>query len=652
MAAMQPEDVYRLSGVADPRISPDGAMVAYVVSRIDADSKEGRSAIWAMDPAGSAPPRLLTRGPKNDAQPRWSPDGGRLAFTSDRAGGSMQLYVVDAHDPADPVKLTALKEDVDAVVWSPDGTRIAFVARDHDPLEDVEDVKKRGPRRLTRLQHRLDDEGWTQGRETHIWVVDADGASPAERITSGEAEDASPAWHPDGSRLVFVSARHDDWDLTTLSDLFVVSATGGELQRLTPTDGACAMPSWSPDGATIAFHFWPGQFDEPRHAQVAVIDVATKERRILTQALDRNCAPFPPVREPVWDGGGLLFTLEDGGTVPLYGVAADGGAGPKAELAFDGCITGFDLVDGRLVYVRSDPMLPSELFSADRALTQVSAPLRESVELVEPTRFTAASADGSAVEAWIMRPVGFDPAETYPAVLNVHGGPFTQYTERFFDEFQVQASAGYVVIYANPRGSSGYSEVWGRAIRGPVEGGPGWGSVDADDLMAVVDTALERFGFIDPERLGVMGGSYGGFMTSWLVGHSDRFACGISERAVNDMASEDGASDIGGFFRGYVGAHPWEDAQAYRDLSPLTYVDQIKTPLLIVHSEDDLRCPIGQAEQLFTTLRSLQRPVEFVRFPGEGHELSRSGSPTHRVMRFQIILDWLGRYLGPAGQTG
>jgi dipeptidyl aminopeptidase/acylaminoacyl peptidase len=295
------------------------------------------------------------------------------------------------------------------------------------------------------------------------------------------------------------------------------------------------------------------------------------------------------------------------------------------------------------------PTRSPELFLRDRRLTTHTATFEDEVTRSEPEPFKAIAPDGAEVDAWVVRPVGFEEGKRYPAVLNIHGGPFTQYGQHFFDEFQVEAGAGYVVVYSNPRGSSGSTEAWGRAIRGPVADGPGWGSVDADDLMAVVDEAVKRFDFIDPDRIGVMGGSYGGYMTSWLVGHTDRFRCGISERAVNDMASEDGTCDFAGFFRGIVGAHAWEQPEAYRQISPLTYADRITTPLLIIHSEDDLRCPISQAEQLFTMLRSLGREVEFVRFPAEGHELSRSGSPTHRAMRFQIVLDWLGRHLEPEG---
>jgi dipeptidyl aminopeptidase/acylaminoacyl peptidase len=247
-------------------------------------------------------------------------------------------------------------------------------------------------------------------------------------------------------------------------------------------------------------------------------------------------------------------------------------------------------------------------------------------------------------------------------LLNIHGGPFTQYGNGFFDEFQVEAGGGYAVVYCNPRGSSGYSEAWGRAIRGagaaragasadaadptgPSAAGPGWGSVDYDDCMAVVDEALRRFDFIDAERLGVIGGSYGGYMTSWIVSHTDRFKAAVSERAVNSFVSMWGSSDAGWDMKGYFGSFLYEDVEAYLRLSPLSYAQNIHTPLLILHSENDLRCPVEQGEQLFVTLRQLKRPVEMVRFPAESHELTRSGSPIHRVQRFELVLEWFDRYL-------
>ncbi len=642
MRGMQPDDVYRLTGAGDPRLSPDGATVAYVTAWTD-ETHEPRSAIWTVPADGSAAPRRLTFGGKRDASPRWSPDGRWLAFTSARDDAPAQLFVLPVDGPGESRRLTSLQGAVEGVAWAPDSSRIAFVARAHDPADDIEEVSKRPPRRFTRLQFRLDNEGWTEGRTHHLYVVGLDG-EPAQ-LTDGDAEDQMPAWSPDGSVIAFISARHADWDLGTACDIYTVDARGGVPVLVTATDGACLLPVWAPEGDRIAHVFIPGEFDDPRHGRIAIVDRTTGARTVLTETLDRNAAPFPAMRGPIWDGARILFPCEDAGSVPLYEVPADG-SGPAVPYADPaGGLTGFDLVGDRLVYSASTPTSLPEVFVDGRQVTDVGAVFQAEVTLVGPEPFVAIAPDGVEVPAWIIRPPGFDPDQQYPAVLNIHGGPFTQYGDKFFDEFQVEAGAGYVVLYANPRGSSGYSEDWGRAIRGPVEGGPGWGSVDYDDLMAVTDEAIKRFAFIDPERIAVTGGSYGGYMTSWIIGHTDRFRCAISERAVNEMVSEDGSSDFAGFFRGYVGANPWEAPEAYRRISPLTYAEQITTPTLILHSEDDLRCPINQGEQLFTVLRALRREVEFVRFPGESHELTRSGSPTHRVQRFELVLDWLDRYL-------
>jgi dipeptidyl aminopeptidase/acylaminoacyl peptidase len=268
--------------------------------------------------------------------------------------------------------------------------------------------------------------------------------------------------------------------------------------------------------------------------------------------------------------------------------------------------------------------------------------------IVEPEAFTATSKDKTKVPCWVMPPVGAKDGKKYPTLLHIHGGPFTQYGNKLFDEFQVAAGAGYAVVYCNPRGSSGYGERWGRAVRGPnaaVEPGSGWGSVDYDDVMAAVDAAVKQFDFVDGDRLGVLGGSYGGYMTSWIVSHNKRFKAAVSERSANNLALMEGNSDIATAFFGYHGKSVVDDRDEYVRQSPTTYLDKITTPLLILHSDDDLRCPIAQAEELFAGLRWLGRDVEMVRFPGESHEMSRSGAPRHRQQRFEIILEWFDRYL-------
>ncbi|MGH2760309.1 MAG: S9 family peptidase, partial [Actinomycetota bacterium] len=611
---MRPQDVYDLVGVSDPRISPDGRTCAYVLTTIDRDDGKYRGAIWTVPIDGSEPPRRFTFGPKRDGSPRWSPDGRWLAFVSNRDDEkAAQLYVIPI-EGGEAVKLTDRKESVEELVWAPDGSRIAFTSRVRDEAYEEEDDRKRAPRRIGGLHYKLDSVGWTFDRRKQIFVVASDGSGEPVQITDGNFEHAGPAWAPDGKRIAFASARHRDWDIDTATDLYVIGARGGRPQKLTATDGGCGRPSWSTDGRRIAYSYNPGVFDSPRHTQIAVLDVNTRRRRVLTTSLDRNCAPFMTAREPIWAGDDVFFVAEDRGTNPVYRVSTKGPPQPRLVRRGRWTLAGYDVGAGVGVHVRSRSTALPELYFGDKRLTRHADAFAKSVRLSAPERFTATSADGSKVDAWIIRPEGFVSGRRYPVLLNIHGGPFTQYGVGFFDEFAVYTGAGYVVVYSNPRGSSGYSEGWGRAICGPMNGeGPGWGTRDYEDLTAVTDEALRRFDFCDPKRVGVMGGSYGGYMASWILSHTDRFKAAISERAVNTFYAEYGSADIGWLLhRAYTGAHLHEAVEEYLLQSPLSYADRIRTPLLILHSENDLRAPIDQAEHLFTALRVLKRDVELV----------------------------------------
>ena len=645
--------MYELTGPSDPRLRPDGQEVAFVVWGVDEEANEYRQSIWLAPADGSTPPRQFTSGPK-DAQPRWSPDGTQLAFVSARNGedAKRQLYVIPIGG-GEPRKLTDLKEDVGEAVWSPDGTRIAFTARVPDEAYEEEDEKKRAPRRFRRLLFKLDNVGWTGDRRRHLYVVPADGSAEAHQLTFGDYDDSHPTWSPDGETIAFASAREEDWDIDVLSDIYTVPATGGEPERLTPNDSVYGAPAYSPDGTLLAVKWAPGGFDFPRHTQIAVVDAASGgNRRVLTAPLDRTCDPYPELRDPIWENGRIVFAVEDRGSIHLYAVSPEGGE-PELLLGEEQNLSGFDAAAGRIAYAASRAPNLGELYVDGTQLTQIGASFAAGRELVAPERFTAVSTDGAEVDAWIVRPAGFEEGKRYPLLLNIHGGPFTQYGNGFFDEFQVYAGAGYAVLYANPRGSSGYSEEWGRAIRGPGDGiGPGWGSVDYQDLMAVTDEALRRFDFIDEGRLGVIGGSYGGYMTSWIVSHTNRFKAACSERAVNNLVSMYGSSDVGWVFKGYHGEFVHDDVETYLQISPWTYAKQIETPLLILHSENDLRCNIEQAEVLFTTLRLLKKDVELVRFPAESHELTRSGNPVHRAQRFELLVDWFDRRLNGEAAPG
>ena len=642
---MRPEDVYELTGAADPRISPDGTRVAYVVWSIDKDSSEYRSSIWVAPVDGSGGPRRFTSGERRDGMPRWSPDGRRLAFTSNRGKDEKtpaNLYVIPA-EGGEALRLTDRKESVEKFAWSPDSTRIAFSSRVRDDAYDEEDDRKRAPRRLTRLFYKLDSVGWTTDRRTHLFVVDIDGDGEPRQVTDGDCEDAEPCWTPDGKRLVFPALRGERWDVDLITRLYEVDAGGGEPRQLTGDDASFETPVFSPDGSQLAVRYGVEDGTFPHHGQIGVMQPDASGLRLLTTSLDRNCTPFPNFRDPLWNGGRIVFSIEDGGNTHVYSVATDGSSAPELILGGERAITGYDTHGDTIAYVASTHTTLGELFIGDRQVTNLTGDRA----FCDAERFTAVSKDGTDVDAWVMRPPDFDPAKRYPVLLNVHGGPFTQYGTGFFDEFQVYAGAGYAVLFSNPRGGSGYSEEWGRAIRGPIEGGPGWGTVDYEDVLGVVDTALQKYDFLDPDRLGMIGGSYGGFMTSWTIGHDHRFKAAVSERAVNHMVSAAGSSDLFWVFEQQFGGQWYEHVDAWLERSPATYAKNIETPVLVLHSENDLRCNVEQGEHFFTLLRLLGKDVEMVRFPAESHELTRSGSPVHRVQRFEIVLDWFGRYLSP-----
>jgi dipeptidyl aminopeptidase/acylaminoacyl peptidase len=659
---MQPNDIGALHQVEGLRVSPDGSTVAYAVSDVDMEGNRYRRRIFVAGVTGRPGPRQFTAGP-GDRMPRWSPDGAYLAFVADHEEGPAELCVLPVQRGGERVVVATLAEGPSELEWSPDGTRLGLVARDPDPARYGEVGEQKKPkdmsaRRVTRLFSRLNGEGFVVDRPQRVMVVPADGSSPLLRLTAGPFQASGLSWSPDGTAIAFSSARHDTWDLDLAVDLFTVASDGSSgPERLTDTFAAYSSPSWSPDGTRIAYLIDPTPLDAPRNERVGVLELAGRTRLDVTGDLDRNCHPYGSSRPPVWRGDRLLCQVENSGNVHLYSFSADGRGKPDPVVEGSRWVSAFDVGGTTLAFAVTTPTTVNELVvrsladpssaAGERRVTDLSSALGH-LRLAEPAEFVARSADGSEVPCWAVPPTGAVTGTRYPTLLNVHGGPFTSYGNRLFDEFQLQAGAGFGVLYCNPRGSSGYPEAWGRAIRWPgceTDPGSGWGGVDYDDVMACVDEGVRRFDWVDPERLGVLGGSYGGYMASWIVGHTDRFKAACSERACNDLLTLEYDSDIATAFRAYIGRNHLDDPDAYLSRSPISYVRDMTTPVLILHSEDDLRCPISQAEELFVALRLLGRDPVFVRFPGESHELSRSGAPRHRVERMEIIIDWFRQHL-------
>lgn len=645
---MKPADLSLVRTPGSPTLSPDGTRAVVPVSRIDLDEDTYRSGLWLLDTTGATPPRPLTDGRHRDSAPAWSPDGKWVAFLrAEIPDGKPQLLLLPV-EGGEPRRVTTDEHHpigAGAPRWSPDSTRIAYSARVPEQgrygTVSGRGPEKEPPRRITTLRYRLDDVGFTLDRRPHVFVLDPFADEPAPvQVTDGDHDDVQVSWTPDGG-LLFVSTRDVDVETTLYHDVYACAADGSGLRRLTNGRNSAEAPAASPDGGTVFFVGYSALGEDGR-------DFVGRNPVLFAVPADASAPPVPltdgealaahPLATGlvVTDEGVLLLGITRGAQellrVPLTGgepeVLLGGEVTVTAAASAGGTIVatvGTATSAGEVVVVGSGTVLSS--FGAELAKGATLRPM-------EPIEATAP--DGYVSHGWIVRP---DPAAhpgPRPVLLAIHGGPFAQYGWTLFDEAQVYAGAGYLVVLGNPRGALGYGGEHGRSIKHRM------GTVDADDLLALLDVALA-----DPDadsgRVGVQGGSYGGYMTSWLIGHTgDRFAAAIVERAVTAFDSFTGSSDIGWYFaEAYAGTDP----AAVAAQSPLTYADRITIPTLIIHSEQDWRCPVEQAQRLFVALRTRGVDAELLLFPGEGHELSRSGLPSHRVARFEAILGWWDRHL-------
>jgi dipeptidyl aminopeptidase/acylaminoacyl peptidase len=671
------EDLYRIKSVSAPRISPDGQRIAFVVTTIDAGKHEYRSSIW-MVPTEGGEAKRFTAGPANTHSPSWSPDGRWLAFVTEREGepagkdqeeqkkhgkGKSQIWLIPT-DGGEARQLTFMRHGSSNPVWSPDSKQIVFNAAVGPADEENEDGKALPKARIIdRLWYRLDGVGFIHERRTNLFLIDVAGGEP-QQLTGGDWDDTDSAWSPDGTRIAFVSSRAEDRWRLPCPDLYVLTINGGkagDLQCLTNGSLACSAPSWSPDGHTIAF-LAGLKLRSGGHIDLYTIPVTSEHgpATCLTQDFEGNFQDWTNsdigdehlTPAPAWsaDGRTLYALASHRGASRIFAVATNG-SGEKPPTLTPGEVHTRDFrVDqaaGKMVLLIASPTRVQEIFvrstapgSELRRLTAFNDALLGELALAKPEYMPYSGADGWPMDGWVMKPQDFDPSKKYPLIVEIHGGPATQYGYGFFHEMQLLTAAGYVVLYTNPRGSCGYGREFSLAVRGA------WGEKDSLDILAGLDTLLQK-GYIDEQRIGVTGGSYGGFMTNWLIGHTDRFRVAVTDRSVTNLASDFGSCDFGWTFADdELDTTPWEDLDRYMRMSPITYVKNIHTPLLIIHSEQDLRCSIEQAEQLFASLKYLGREVLFVRFEGQSHGLSRGGHPKLRLERLRHILGWFEKYLG------
>jgi dipeptidyl aminopeptidase/acylaminoacyl peptidase len=689
--SFRPDDLYRFRIPTDPRLSPDGSRVVFTVQAV-APGRDGyRHALWSVPTDGHGAARQLTIGAKHDRHARFAPDGTSIAFLSDRrliveeepaAGDAkqredgQQVHLLPL-DGGEARRITDLPRGVGAFWWSPDGTRLLVTSSSHGATRD-EDRKRRGKsgtpkpgdppesdyRFTDRLGYLANGVGFVDHAIDQLWLVEV-ASGEARRLTQEPAGIEEAAWSPDGRRIVFRTNLRRDFDLEPRSHLVVLEVDGGARTHLTGDASIFFAPVWLPDGSAVAAlgGYLPDNFYRSDVWLIAADGsdaAATHGGRNLTGAHDlmpassmnSDIVPGEAARLVVsGDGRWIGFQAPIDGSVELWRVAtADG----KVERQTTGqhSISAFDQVDlgggrTRTAWLRSSPTELSDLWVRDgasgapRRLTELNADALADIELREPVERWV-TVDGRRIQGWFLPGLadGWPARGAGPLVTEIHGGPHTLYGWAPILEFQLLAATGMGVFFCNPRGSEGYGRDFNEAnIRD-------WGPGPMRDVLAGID-ALVADGLADPERLGVTGGSYGGYLTNWILGHDDRFAAAMTCRSVSDMWVLMLTGDIAsGFWSRYeFRTAPWDDREFYREMSPITYADRIRTPLLIQHSENDIRTTVGQAEQLFTVLRSKKRPVRLLRVPEETHELTRSGTPFRRAENLAVVRDWFRHYL-------
>jgi dipeptidyl aminopeptidase/acylaminoacyl peptidase len=662
---LEPADFYKEIGVGGVALSPDGSMVAFTVTTIDEEENGRHREIWLQRLADGEPdgePFRFTSPTEESSGPSWSPDSRLLSFTSRRGDDDNSTWFVRISAAGGEAHHI---EGVDAPpVWSPDGNWIAFTrpTRDEDEgerapregwispnaISNTLDAKRFDGRVITSTRYKRDgslqflpDPSIRNKRQ--LFIVPA-GGGEAVQLTDMPFDVGSATWAPDGQTILFVGNERQDDELNTeqTNDIYAIARTGGQPRRLTQNPGSESSPAFSPDGTRMTYSYTAerGALTELRIVDVAPDGAFRGEPRNLMPTWDRR---FGGVH---WmpDGDAIRFNAGIGGNRHIFQVSADGGE-PQQLSVGDRQLSGFSTsADGRVTaFTATDAMHPAELYvhvdGEETRLTSFNDEWLAEIDLQPAERLTWNVADGTEIEGWLVKPVGYQPGRSYPMVLKIHGGPHGAYGNTWFRTFHVLSADGMFVLYPNPRGSSNYGHDFMYATRGK------WGEMDQEDFLVGVETAIEAYPDIDTDRVGVSGGSYGGFFTNWLTATTDRFSAAVTSRSITNWESWYGTSDAQGLTEYEFFGAPWEQRELYRRLSPISYVENVTAPTLIIHSENDYRTPVGDGEQWFIALMKLGVPVELVRYPRSSHGLSRGGEPWLLVDRLERLSSWFVHWL-------
>jgi dipeptidyl aminopeptidase/acylaminoacyl peptidase len=645
------DTIWEMRSVAEPQIAKDGKTVIYVLGFNDKMSDQKLSNLWMVSNDGKDN-RPLTTGAFRDSSPRISPDGSRIAYLSNRSG-KVQIHVRWL-DGSQEAQITDLQQAPSNIEWSPDGKWIGYTARvPSKPDWSVHLPEKPNgakwadpPIVITKLRWTADGQGILQPGYTHVFAVPASGGAP-KQITNGEYNHNGVfAWSADGKSIYAATSRIPDADYALEGgDIYAYSVDDGSVKQLTDRKGPDTDPVPGPGGRKIAYigHDWKFQSYTVNH--LYVMDIDGKNSKNLTASLDRD------VRSPhwSWDGKTIYFLVEDHGNTQLYSADPESGAVKAVttgvqQLGMGGAGEGFTLANNSMIAtVRSTPnepgdivLLPGYRQAEPVRLTQVNDSLLSQYQLSPVEELTFDSFDGKNMQGWIIKPPNFDAAKKYPFILDIHGGPHAMDGVSFKHEFQIQAAHGYVVLYLNPRGSTGYGEEFGNIIHTHYPGD------DYTDLMIGVDKMVEK-GYIDPKKLCVTGGSGGGLLTAWTIGHTDRFAAAVSQYPVTNWITQAGTAD-GGYTHSalWMKTLPWEDPKQFIEHSPIFFAKNFKTPTMVITGEADRRTPIAESEELYFALKAQKVPAVLVRVPDESHGIR--GHNSHYIDKIEYILAWMEKY--------